>query len=194
MLDQMQAKLEEAYKREKLKREDLILIIDKKQKEKEKPNINEINKLKEKQRKRLSKFLNKYKENDILMVKCKESFQIEDLFFKKNNYYLLTFAGILETYEEVPFIIHDLKILNNSEKEFKVLSKHDTFTMKSKHLFQFLKFINSIGKTEYRYDQEYKYFYFNHILIMNNMDIRQKFNYQSSIYEKQTYEIIYFTM
>lgn len=190
MLNQMQAKLGEAQKIERLKREDLILTIDKKQKEKEKPNINDINKLNEKQRKRLSKFLNKYKENDMLIVKCKQNFQIADLFFKKDNYYLLTFLGILETYQEVPFIIHDLKILNNSEKEFKVLTRHDTFRIKSKHLFQLFKFINSIGKIEYRYDLGYEYFYFNHMLIIDNMDIRQKFKDQLSIYEQQIYERI----
>lgn len=188
MLNQMQAKLEEAAKRERLKRKDLIFTIDKQQKEKEKPSINVINELKKKQRKRLSSFLSKYKENDMLVVKCKQNFQIEDLFFKKDNYYLLTFVGILETYKEVPFFLHDLKILNNSEEKFTVVTRHDTFRIKSKHLFQLFKFINSIGKIEYRYDQEYKYFYFNPMMIIDNLDIREKFKDQLSVYEYPKYE------
>lgn len=188
MLDQMQAKLKEVGERESLKREDLIYVMHREEKEKQKPCMSSINKLKEKQRKRLLKFLNKYKENEILMVKCKENFQLENLFFKKDNYYVLTFPGILKTYEEVPFIIHDLKILNDSKGLYQLKIESDGFRIKSQHLFRLFEFINKIGKNECRYDEEYEYLYFNHGLVFHNADIREKFKDQLSIYECSTYE------
>lgn len=186
-----QAKLEEAGKREMLERENLVLAINNEQKEKMKPPKNTINELNKKQRKKLYKFLNKYKEDDMLIVKCRKNLQVGDLLFKKDDYYLFTFLGILETYEKVGFIIHDLKILNNvNKKRYDCKVEHDIFVTYSKDLFEFFKCTKSIGKIEYRYDQEYKYFYFNPMCILSNLDIIQKFENQMSVYEYPIYEII----
>lgn len=184
MLDQMQTRLREVGERESLKREDLIYVMHRGEKEKQKANINSMNNLKEKQRKRLSKFLNKYKANQLLIVKSKKDFQLGPLFFKKDNYYLLTFLGILKTYEEVPFVVHDLKVLNNTKETFQVKIENDGFRINSKHLFKTFEFINSIGKNKSFYDEEYEYLYFNHDLVLDNLDIRKKFKDQMSIYEK----------
>lgn len=184
MLNQMETKLKEVGERELLKREDLIYVMHRKEKEKQKPCMSSINKLKEKQRKRLSKFLNKYKPNELLIVKSKEDFQLGTLFFKKDNYYLLTFLGILKTYEEVPFVVHDLKILSDSKEIYQLKIESDGFRIKSKHLFKTFEFINSIGKNKSFYDEEYEYLYFNHDLVLDNLDIRKKFKDQISIYEK----------
>ena len=78
-----QAKLEEAGKREMLERENLVLAINNEQKEKMKPPKNTINELNKKQRKKLYKFLNKYKEDDMLIVKCRKNLQVGDLLLKK---------------------------------------------------------------------------------------------------------------
>lgn len=191
MLNQTQRKLEEAGERERLKREDLILTINNKQKEKIKPSTNTINELNKNQRRKLYKFLNKYKEDDMLIVKCRRNLQMKDLLFKKDDYYLFTFLGVLETYEKVGFILHDLKILNDvNKKRFNCQVKHDIFVINSKELFKFFKCKKSIGKIEYRYDQEYKYFYFNPTPILNNLDIIQKFEDQMSVYEYPIYQDI----
>lgn len=189
MINLTQAKLEEAGKKEMLEREDLILIINNEQKEKMKPSTNTINELNKNQRRKLYKFLNKYKEDDMLIVKCRRNLQMGDLLFKKDDYYLVTFLGVLGTYEEVGFILHDLKILNDvNEKRFNCQVEHDNFVINSKELFKFFKCTKSIGKIEYRYDQEYKYFYFNPTCILNNLDIIQKFEDQMSVYEYPKYE------
>ncbi len=142
--------------------------------------------LKEKQRKRLLKFLNRYKGNELLLVKCKDSFNIEDLFFKKDNYYLLTFVGILATYEEVPFIIHDLVVVEDTNSEYTIKYKHDSFRIKTKQLFNKFEILTSLGLHECREDELFEYVYFNYDLIFENKDLRKNFSFQKSIYEPPT--------
>lgn len=151
-----------------------------------KPSRHELRLLNEEQRKRLSKFLHEYERHDLILVKCKESFNIEDLFFKKGDYYLVTFVGIVKTYTEVPFILHDLKLINIG-KEYGVQVKHDTFRIKTKYLFNLLEFIKTISKNESLEDDEYEYVYFDNISILLNEELKKKFSNQKSIYESPSY-------
>ena len=161
---------------------DLMYVSDKLAKEKEKRNIGSMENLKEKQKNKLSKFLIRYKPNEILLVKCKENCKIADLFFKKNNYYLLTFVGILKTYEEVPFIIHDIEIQEDSEGNEAYMLTHDSFRIQTKYLFNYFKFIESVDKNECREDNRYQYVYFDHMVILNNNSLKSIFKKQQSVY------------
>ncbi len=168
------------------RRENLIYTTHKAGRDELKPSFNSLYVLKEKQRKRLLKFLNRYKGNELLLVKCKDSFNIEDLFFKKDNYYLLTFVGILATYEEVPFIIHDLVVVEDTNSEYTIKYKHDSFRIKTKQLFNKFEILTSLGLHECREDELFEYVYFNYDLIFENKDLRKNFSFQKSIYEPPT--------
>lgn len=178
--------VKEASEKELEKRGDLLYAAHKAGREQIKSSLDSLNVLKEKQRKKLSKFLNRYKGNELLLVKCKDSFNIEDLYFKKDNYYLLTFIDIMATYEEVPFIIHDLIVQEDTNSECTIKYKHDSFRIKTKHLFKDFKVITSLGLHECNEDELFEYVYFNYGLMYENKDLRKIFSFQKSIYEPPT--------
>lgn len=186
--------VKKASEKELEKRGNLLYAAHKDGRDEIKPCVGSLNMLKEKQRKKLSKFLNRYKDNELLLVKCKDSFNIEDLYFKKDNYYLLTFIGIMATYEEVPFIIHDLIVLEDTNSECTIKYKHDSFRIKTKHLFKEFKVITSLGIHECNEDELFEYVYFDFDLIFENKDLMKIFGFQKSIYKPPTcgnaYEIL----
>lgn len=139
MVKQMQSKFEEAGKIELLRSEGLELCVDKKEKEKQRKNVFE--------------FLSKYNKNEVLIAKCKESIKIRKFFFKKDDYYLITFPEALKTYEEVPFIMHHPKVLRDKNGTMPFQSKSDVFIIKNEYLLRVFEVMGSIGKIDYSYNE-----------------------------------------
>lgn len=189
MSDMIIENLRSAFKKEKTKRADLLFVIDKLEMRKETGNIKSINILEPNQREDLSRFLNEYKPCELLLVRCKESFQIEELYFKKDNYYVLTFAGILKTYEEVPFYIHDINVTRSHSGTIIYVINHDAFRIKTKYLFTYLEVIKSLGMNKSNVDKEYEYIYFNYKELEDNCDVVNIFSNQMSVYNNNKVEL-----
>lgn len=168
----------------------VLYVVDKYGRDQEKKNIKPITILPEKQRQQLQMFLNKYRTNELLLVRCKESFQIVDLYFKKGDYYLLTFPGILTTYEEVPFFIHNIQVVKNDKKEVTIRCKDDSFRIDSKHLFDAIEVVRSLGILECREDKRYEYVYSDPIRILEDKKILEIFEKQLSVYCSGKIEIL----
>lgn len=135
-------------------------------------------------------FLNKYRTNELLLVRCRESFQIVDLYFKKGDYYLLTFPGILTTYEEVPFFIHDLQVIKNDKKEVTIKIRDDSFRINSKHIFDAIEVVRSLGILDYRADKRYEYIYFDSNRIFRDKEILEILEKQQSVYCNKKIEVL----
>ena len=184
MSDMIIENLKNELEKEKIRRSDVLFVVDKVEARKEKDNIKSINLLKSNQRVNLTKFLNKYKPNETLLVRCKEDSQIGNLYFKKDNYYVFTFAGILKTYEEVPFYIHDIRVTRKNDEEAIYVNRHDGFRVKTKYLFKVFEFIKSVAMNECRENEKFKYVYFNYEKVLNDCDVIDIFPNQLSVYDK----------
>lgn len=70
-------------------------------------------------------FLEKYKTYDVLLLKCKKSFSIEDLYFKKDNYYIVFLSILHNKSEEILFHLFDPYVVatnNAPEISFRMYS------------------------------------------------------------------------
>lgn len=190
MLEKRIKNISDRFDKEVNNGKSVLYVVDKHGRDQEKKNIKPITILPEQQRHQLQMFLNKYRTNELLLVRCKESFQIVDLYFKKGDYYLLTFPGILTTYEEVPFFIHDLQVLKNDKKEVTIKIRDDSFRINSKHIFDAIEVVRSLGILDYRADKRYEYIYFDSNRIFRNKEILEILEKQQSVYCNKKIEVL----